>query len=45
MNWQKALSNFRMYLRIERGLSENSIENYSLDIRSFKDFLYDQRID
>ena len=45
MNWQKALSNFRMYLRIERGLSENSIENYSLDIRSFKDFLYNQRID
>ena len=45
MNWQKALSNFRMYLRIERGLSENSIENYSLDIRSFKDFLYNQSID
>ena len=45
MNWQKALSNFRMYLRIERGLSENSIENYSLDIRSFKDFLNNQRID
>ena len=45
MNWQKALINFRMYLRIERGLSENSIENYSLDIRSFKDFLHDQKID
>ena len=44
MNWQKALDNFRMYLKIERGLSENSIENYSLDIRSFKSFLYSQKI-
>ncbi|PWH10689.1 site-specific tyrosine recombinase XerD [Bacteroidetes bacterium SCGC AAA795-G10] len=45
MNWQKALDNFRMYLKIERGLSQNSIENYSLDIKSFKDFLCDQKID
>ena len=45
MNWQKALDNFRMYLKIERGLSQNSIENYSLDIRSFKNFLCDQKID
>ena len=45
MNWQKALDNFRMYLKIERGRSQNSIENYSLDIKSFKDFLCDQKID
>ena len=45
MNWQKALDNFRMYLKIERGLSQNSIENYSLDIKSFKDFLCNQKID
>ncbi|MFL2601571.1 MAG: site-specific tyrosine recombinase XerD [Flavobacteriaceae bacterium] len=44
MNWQKALDNFRMYLKIERGLSENSIKNYSLDISSFVDFLYTQKI-
>ena len=44
MNWQKALDNFRMYLKIERGLSENSIKNYSLDISSFMDFLYTQKI-
>ena len=44
MDWQKALDNFRMYLKIERGLSQNSIENYSLDIRSFRDFLRDQKI-
>lgn len=44
MNWQKALDNFRMYLKIERGLSENSIKNYSLDISSFMDFIYTQKI-
>ena len=28
-----------MYLQIERGLSENSIENYTLDIQAFQKFL------
>ena len=32
MNWQQAQSDFRNYLQIERGLSKNSVENYSLDI-------------
>src|SRR5690606_17927653 len=32
MNWQQAQSDFRDYLQIERGLSQNSVENYSLDI-------------
>ena len=39
MNWQQAVADFRMYLKIERGLSENSIENYSLDIQAFQNFL------
>ena len=43
MNWQKALSDFRMYLRIERGLSNNSIENYSFDVQSLKIFLLHKR--
>lgn len=32
MNWQQAQKDFRNYLQIERGLSKNSVENYSLDI-------------
>ena len=39
MNWVQALSDYRMYLQIERGLSENSILNYALDIKSFQAFL------
>ncbi|WP_179349034.1 site-specific tyrosine recombinase/integron integrase [Winogradskyella pacifica] len=33
MNWQQALTDYKHYLRIERGLSHNSIENYSYDIK------------
>ena len=39
MNWVQALSDYQMYLQIERGLSENSILNYALDIKSFLAFL------
>jgi len=39
VNWIQALSDYQMYLRIERGLSENSILNYSLDIKMFQRFL------
>jgi len=33
MNWQQALKDYQNYLRIERGLSENTIFNYSFDIK------------
>lgn len=33
MKWQQALKDYQSYLRIERGLSENSIHNYTLDIK------------
>lgn len=33
MNWQQALKDYQNYLRLERGLSENSIVNYSLDVK------------
>lgn len=32
MKWHQALTQYQNYLRIERGLSQNSISNYSLDI-------------
>ena len=44
MNWQQAVADFRMYLKIERGLAENSIENYSLDLRAFQSFLFSEKI-
>lgn len=33
MKWHNALKDYQHYLRIERGLSENSITNYSLDVK------------
>jgi len=39
MNWQQALTDYRHYLKIERGLSANTQHNYSLDIEKFISFL------
>lgn len=39
MNWQKTLKDYQNYLRLERGLSENSIINYSLDIKKLMRWL------
>ncbi len=41
MNWQQALSDYKNYLNIERGLSKNSILNYSRDIEKLYKFLLD----
>jgi integrase/recombinase XerD len=39
MNWQQALKDYQNYLRIERGLSENTISNYSFDIKKLMGWL------
>lgn len=39
MKWHTALKDYQNYLRLERGLSENSIINYSLDIRKLVKWL------
>ena len=44
MNWKKAIADYRMYLKIERGLSESSIESYTLDVLGFEQFLIDKKI-
>ena len=33
MKWETGISNYKSYLRIERGLSENTIDNYSRDLK------------
>ena len=44
MKWQQALKDYQSYLRIERGLSENSISNYGLDIKKLIAWLDDSKI-
>jgi len=39
MKWQQALTDYKLYLQIERGLSKNSIENYSYDIKKLINYL------
>ena len=39
MKWQNALKDYKHYLKIERGLSKNSITNYEYDINKLIDYL------
>lgn len=39
MNWDRALQDYQHYLHLERGLAQNSIQNYSRDVRKFRNFL------
>ncbi len=39
MNWQQALRDYQHYLKIERGLSANTQQNYSRDIKKLVAFL------
>lgn len=45
MNWKNLRTDYLNYLRLERGLSENSIANYSLDIRKLEHWLSEHSID
>ena len=44
MEWAKALEDFGHYLSIERGLSDNTITNYQLDVQALMRFLNDHEI-
>lgn len=44
MNWQQAIKDYQNYLRIERGLSQNSISNYSLDLQKLAGYLEEHSI-
>lgn len=39
MSWNKLLKDYQYYLKIERGLSKNSIESYSNDIKKLIKFI------
>lgn len=39
MNWKQALEDHRHYLMIERGLSENTLNNYAMDVEKLRLFL------
>lgn len=45
MNWSRYIKDYQSYLRIERGLSKNTIENYGFDIEKLCLFLEDRQID
>ena len=44
MKWQQALNDYKSFLRIERGLSQNSIENYAYDIKKLIFYLDEKGI-
>ena len=44
MNWESYLKNYQSYLKIERGLSKNTIDNYSFDIERLCQFLVQNSI-
>ncbi|MWB94673.1 site-specific tyrosine recombinase XerD [Flavobacterium sp. GA093] len=45
MNWNRYIKDYQSYLRIERGLSKNTIENYSFDIERLCLFLETNQIE
>lgn len=45
MNWKQAIDDFKIYLRLERNLSENTIFNYTLDIQKLHTWLCDNNIE
>lgn len=43
MDWRSAIKGFQAYLKLEKGLSDNSIEAYSRDIDKLQQFAESQR--
>lgn len=39
MKWQEAIKDFQHYLKIERGLSQNTIDSYSRDLKKLVSFI------
>lgn len=45
MDWSSAKTNYKNYLKLERGLSENSIQNYLLDIQKLANYFSTSKYD
>ena len=45
MNWTTLLKHFQSYMRIERGLSKNTIDNYTFDIGRLMHYLTQNQVD
>ncbi len=45
MNWQQAIKDYTHYLKIERGLSQNSINSYNQDVKKLIKYLQENSID
>ena len=43
-NWQSYIKEYQNYLRLERGLSKNTIENYTFDVEKLVFFLEEKNI-
>ena len=44
MNWNSYIKSFQSYLKIERGLSKNTVANYTFDLERFSKFLLENEI-
>ena len=44
MNWNSYIKSFQSYLKIERGLSKNTVANYSFDLERLSKFLLENEI-
>ena len=44
MNWNSYIKSFQSYLKIERGLSKNTVENYIFDLERLTKFLLENEI-
>ncbi|MDU8887274.1 site-specific tyrosine recombinase XerD [Yeosuana sp. MJ-SS3] len=44
MKWQQALKDYQLFLKIERGLSQNTINNYALDVFKLINYLESKSI-
>jgi integrase/recombinase XerD len=44
MKWQNAIKDYQFFLKIERGLSKNTIDSYSRDLKKLVFFIEDNKI-